>query len=168
MPAWLELALQILLLAAMLMGLGGLVIPFFPGITVIWALCLIYGLIYGFNTPGIIAIALITLLAIFGWLADNVLMTTKARAGGAHWLSILAAFVAGFIVSLVFTPLGGILAAFAAIFLVEYAYEKDTDAALRAVQNLFKGLGWAFILRFVSGALMIGIWGIWALLNWYY
>jgi hypothetical protein len=149
----------------MVMGLFGLIIPFFPGITVIWALCILYGILFGFGTWGIVSIILITLLAIFGWVADNVLMGAKARAGGAHWLSILTAFVAGFVASLVITPLGGILIALGSIFLVEYAYEKDAETALNAMKSFFSGLGWAFVLRFVSGALMILVWGLWALLT---
>lgn len=166
MPAWSELTGQTLLLLGMIAGLFGLVIPFFPGITVIWAFCILYGVIFGFGTAGVWLFALITLLAIFGWLADNVLITTKTRASGTHWLSILTALVAGFIASLFFTPLGGILAALLGLFLVEYAYRKDIDAALKALRSYFTGLGWAFVVRFVFGALMIGVWGIWALLYW--
>lgn len=165
MPTWLEWGRHFLFFAVMVMGLFGLIIPFFPGITVIWALCILYGILFGFGTWGIVSIILITLLAIFGWVADNVLMGAKARAGGAHWLSILTAFVAGFVASLVITPLGGILIALGSIFLVEYAYEKDAETALNAMKSFFSGLGWAFVLRFVSGALMILVWGLWALLT---
>jgi hypothetical protein len=33
------------------------------------------------------------------------------------------------------------------------------------MKSFFSGLGWAFVLRFVSGALMILVWGLWALLT---
>ena len=166
MPAWLELAGQILLLGGMIAGLLGLVVPFFPGITVIWAFCIIYGIFFGFGGAGIWLFVLITLLAIFGWIADNVFMGAKARQSGAHWLSILVAFIVGFIASILITPVGGIIAALAGIFLVEYAYEKDADAALKTMQGFFSGFGWAFAMRFVAGALMITIWGVWAILYW--
>ena len=165
MPPWLEFTGQVVLLAGMLAGLLGLLVPFFPGVTVIWALCLLYGITYGFGGVGIWLFVLITLLALFGWFADNVLMSAKARASGAHWLSILTAFVVGFIASLLITPVGGIIAALAGIFLVEYAYERDAEAALRTMQSFFVGLGWAFVTRFVAGALMILVWVVWVMLR---
>jgi hypothetical protein len=166
MPAWVELAGQILLLGGMITGLLGLMVPFFPGVTVIWAFCIVYGIIFGFGGAGIWLIALITLLAVFGWVADNVLMSAKARQSGAHWLSILVAFIVGFIASILITPVGGIIAALAGIFLVEYAYEKDAEAALATMQGFFSGLGWAFVTRFIAGALMIAVWAVWAILYW--
>ena len=37
MPYWLETFLTLALLSGMLVGLFGLIVPIFPGITVIWA-----------------------------------------------------------------------------------------------------------------------------------
>lgn len=158
----LEFPLKLVLLVGMLLGLIGLIVPVFPGITVIWVLVLLYGVITGFGRAGIWFCAAITVLAIAGWLSDNFLMGAKAREQGARWLSIAVAMVAGFIASIFFTPLGGILASLLGIFLVEYAYRKDVTEALSAMQGMALGLGWAFVARFGIGAAMIGLWAIWA------
>ena len=158
----LEFSLKLVLLAGMLVGLIGLIVPVFPGITVIWVLVLLYGVVAGFGTTGVWFCIAITVLAIAGWLADNFLMGAKAREQGARWLSIAVAMVAGFVASIFFTPLGGILASLLGIFLVEYAYRKDTTEALAAMQGMALGLGWAFVARFGIGAAMIGLWAIWA------
>ena len=158
----LAVLLKLVLLGGMLVGWVGLIVPVFPGITVIWVLTLLYGVIFGFGAAGGWFFAAITVLAIAGWLSDNFLMGAKAREGGARWLSIAVAMVAGFAASIFFTPLGGILASLLGVFLVEYAYRKDATEALAAMQGMALGLGWAFVARFGIGALMIGLWAIWA------
>ncbi len=45
----------------MMVGLFLSIIPFFPGITVIWLAALIYGIVTGFNTLGIVLFVLITI-----------------------------------------------------------------------------------------------------------
>lgn len=162
MEPWTGIAIRLLLLAGMLIGLFGLVVPVFPGITVIWVLVILHGIIFGFSTLGIVLFVIITLLTIAGWVSDNLIAGAKAREQGAHWLSIIAAFVVGFIASIILTPIGGIIATLLTILLVEYAYNRDMDRAITVMQNLFYGWGWAFIARFIIGLVMIILWSVWA------
>jgi uncharacterized protein YqgC (DUF456 family) len=89
----------------MLMGLALLIIPIFPGITVIWLAALLYGIVTGFDTLGIVMFVLITLGMIAGISADNVLMGAGARRGGASWLTIGVALVAGIVGTILFPPI---------------------------------------------------------------
>ena len=79
----------------MVVGLVLLIIPIFPGITVIWLAALLYGIVTGFDTLGIVILVLITLGMIAGVTVDNVLMGAGARQGGASWLTIGVALFAG-------------------------------------------------------------------------
>jgi hypothetical protein len=160
-----ETLVEILLLSGMLLSLLGLIVPFFPGVTVIWVLALLQGVISGFGWQGWVFVGILTLLALFGWIADNALMGAKARQSGAHWLSLIAALVTGFVGSLFLTPLGGLLVALATVFLIEYAYSKKLETAWHIFKQTLTGWGWAFVVRFVAGLLMIGVWGLWALLG---
>jgi hypothetical protein len=157
-----ENLLHFAMLVAMLIGLFGLVIPFFPGITVIWVFTLLHGLIFGFGRLGLVLFVAISLLTILGWVADNFLMGATARKSGARWTSIAVALLAAFVASLLLTPLGGIVAALLAIFLMEYAYRKDAQEALETMKQMFYGFGWAFVARFAIGIVMIVLWAIWA------
>ncbi len=78
MPDWLEILLTVLLLLVMLAGLLGLIIPAFPGLTVIWLAALGFGVIHGFSTLGIVLFVLLTLLMIGGNVVDNLLMGAGA------------------------------------------------------------------------------------------
>jgi len=158
----LELLVNLLILLGMLVTLCGLIVPVFPGLIVIWALALLYGIISGFGTLGAVLFVIITALAILGEISDNLLMSKKARQEGARWFSIAIAFIAGIVGSIVFSPLGGIAAALGALFLVEFISSRDRRKALAVAKGMAIGWGWAFVLRFGVGVMMIALWVIWA------
>jgi len=158
----LELIISLLILLGMLVSLCGLIVPIFPGLVVIWVLALLYGILSGFGMLGAVLFVVITVLAILGEISDNLLMSKKARQEGARWLSIAFAFVAGIVCSIVFTPLAGIAAALAALFLAEFASSKDPRKALAVTKGMAIGWGWSFVARFGVGLMMIALWAIWA------
>jgi uncharacterized protein YqgC (DUF456 family) len=162
MTHWLEIVVKLFMLFGMLIWLAGMVVPIFPGVTVIWALALLYGIIFGFGVGGGWLFAFITVLAVIGWVVDNILMGGKARQGGARWTSIAIAFVAGFVGSIFLTPLGGIAATLYALYLAEYSYRQDRAEAWAVTKSMAIGWGWAFVARFSIGLVMIGLWAIWA------
>jgi uncharacterized protein YqgC (DUF456 family) len=152
-----------LTLLVMLMGLALLIIPIFPGITVIWLAALLYGIVTGFDTLGIVMFVLITLGMIAGISADNVLMGAGARRGGASWLTIGVALVAGIVGTILFPPIGGFIAIPIAIFLLELARIREWRGAWRATRGLALGWGLSFLVRFGIGLVMIAAWLVWAL-----
>ena len=162
MVNWLEIVVKLFMLFGMLIGLAGMIVPIFPGVTVIWALALLYGIIFGFGVGGGWLFAFITVLAVIGWVVDNILMGGKARQGGARWTSIALAFVAGFVGSIFLTPIGGIAATLFALYIAEYSYRQDRAEAWAVTKSMALGWGWAFVARFSIGLVMIGLWAIWA------
>jgi len=158
----LAVLLNLLILLGMLVTLCGLIVPVFPGLIVIWALALLYGIISGFGTLGAVLFVIITVLAILGEVSDNLLMSRKARQEGAQWWAISVAFIAGIVGSIVFSPLGGIAAALGGLFLAEYISSRDHRKALAITKSMAIGWGWSFVLQFGIGLLMIALWAIWA------
>lgn len=170
MPDWLtfflQVALETLTLFTLIVGLVGLIVPVFPGLTVMWLATLVYALIQnaadkmtGWDWA---AFAFITLLMIVGNIVDNLIIAAKMRDQFIPWSSILLAFAAGIVVSIFFTPLGGLAAAPAGLFLAELNRLKDRDAALKSTKAYMIGWGWAFGARFLIGITMIGTWMLWA------
>lgn len=159
---WIEWIGESLTLVIMLISLVGLIIPVFPGTLIIWILGLIYGLVTGFSTTGIIVMVILTILAVISALADNVLMGAKARESGASWRSIFLALGAGIVFTFVFPPIGGLLAAPAVLYLSERNRLGDGDRAMKTVRALLVGWSWAFVVRFALGFMMVVSWGIWA------
>jgi hypothetical protein len=147
----------------MLVGLALLIIPIFPGITVIWVAAVLYGIVTGFDTLGIVILVLITVGMIIGVTVDNVLMGAGARQGGASWLTIGVALIAGIAGTILFPPIGGLIAIPLAIFLLELLRNREWRSAWRATRGVALGWGLSFLVRFGIGLVMISAWLIWAL-----
>ena len=161
MPSWLGLSRFAVTLIVMLVGLFGLVVPGFPALVVIWLAALGYGLVAGFPTLGVVLFILITVLMIVGSLVDNLFMGAGARQGGASWLALGIATVAGIAGTIFFPPLGGLLAAPLSVLLVETIRQRSFQKALQAFRGLATGWGLAFVVRFGIGVLMIIAWIVW-------
>lgn len=161
MPDWLNISIFGLTQLIMLVGLLGLVVPVFPGIVIMWLAALGYGVITGFSGLGIAIFVVLTILMIAGTTIDNVMMGAGARKGGASWLSIGVALIAGVVGTLLWPPIGGIIAAPLSVLLVETLRTKDLGKSWLALRGLAAGWGLSFIVRFGIGLLMMALWWLW-------
>jgi uncharacterized protein len=161
-PQYSDVFLRIFILMAMVGGLASL--PLLPGLVIIWAAALLFGILAGFGTLGWIMFVLLTLLMLAGTIVDNVLMGMQAHKEGAPWwvvlLALLAAIIGSFVIPI--PILGGILAALLVLFGIEWARRKDWRKALLSIRGMLVGWGWAFVIRFIIGLVMIILWSIWA------
>ncbi len=155
-----DLIIKGITLTAMLVGL--LVIPFLPGLVIIWVAALGYGMAAGFGILGWVMFAIMTVLMLAGSILDNLLMGTSAHKEGAPWWVILIAMAAAIAGNFALPVVGGILAALLVLFLIEWLRRKDWRKALTSMKGMLVGCGWAFVFRFIIGMIMIGLWLIWA------
>lgn len=153
-------ALQAITLVIMLVGLFGLAIPILPGLVIIWVAALVYWIVTGFTLTSGILLAVITVLMVAGSLVDNVIMGATARQKGASWLAIGVALVLALVGSLALPPFGGIIAALIGLFGVEYYRLKDWRKAMDSTKSMAVGCGWAALIRFSMGMVMILLWWI--------
>jgi uncharacterized protein len=163
---FLQVILETLTLFALIVGLLGLIVPVFPGLVIMWLGTLVYAILQNAagNMTGWkwVIFGIITVLMIAGSIADNLIIAQKMRDKYIPWSSILFAFAASLIASLFFTPLIGLVAAPAGLFLAESRRLKDRDAAVDSTKAYMIGWGWAFGARFLIGLVMIGFWMLWA------
>ena len=162
MPAWLSASIFWITLVIMGVGLFGLAVPIFPGITIIWLAALGYGVVTGFTTLGWVLLAVLTILLVVGVTIDNVLMGAKAHKEGAAWSSLALGMLAGILGTILFPPIGGFIAAPVVILVLEYGRLHDFNKALLSLRGLAVGWGMSFVVRFFIGVAMIGIWLVWA------
>lgn len=160
---WLEVIVTVLTGLALLFGL--VTLPVLPGLVIMWIALGVYGLALGFGTAGGWIFAVQTILMLIGVFIDNVLMGAKAKVSGASWLSLgiagLAAFIGTFVIPI--PILGGLAAAVGALILAEYVRLRDVQLAWQSTRGLLIGWGWAFVVRFTIGLIMIGLWVVWVL-----
>jgi hypothetical protein len=169
-PATLELIADVFLkgltLTVLLLGLFGLLIPIFPGLTIMWIATLIYAIVEAMvgdmTWVGWTLFTLITLLMIGGNIVDNIIIAKHVRDKNVPWSSILWAFAAGIIISLFFTPIAGMVASPVGLYLAEWRRLKDKQTALANTRAWMTGWGWSLTARFGIGTVMILFWGVWA------
>src|SRR5689334_21050907 len=127
--------------AAMAVGLVGTVVPVVPGLALVWAAALVYGLVIGFDNVGVVAFTIITGLASAGIVIGVVVPQRAATKGGAarnsKWLGGVLALVGFVVVPVVGVVLGGVLG----VFLGEVVRTRNTAAAWRATAATIKGFG---------------------------
>jgi uncharacterized protein YqgC (DUF456 family) len=145
----------------MLVGLFGLIVPIFPGVVIMWLAALGYGVINGFSTVGIVVFVVMTVLMLANTVVDNVMMGVGARQGGASWGSIAVALIAGVVGTIAFPPFGGIIAAPLAVLALEFYRVRDWKKAWLALRGLATGWGLSFVVRFIIGLVIMGLWWLW-------
>lgn len=163
---WDKVVLQTLTLFVMLVGWLGTLIPVFPGLVVMWLAALFYALVE--NSAGAMTwvdwtlFALITILMVIGNIVDNIIIARKMRGRSIPWTSIGLAFLTGLVASAFLTPLGGLAASPIALFAVESFRLHDRRLGFASARAYMIAWGWSFAAVMATGAVMIGLWIIWA------
>ncbi len=164
LPEGLHWGLVALTLGLQLTGFFGLLLVFFPGLTVMWIGQLIWAIYTQFNVAeGAIAhgwtvgiFVLNTLLMIAGGLIDNVIMVGNTRREGVPWWGIGLSWMAMIGVGLVATPFGGLLAGFLTIFMVQFfRLGQDWRKSYRALRAMVLSSMQATLFRLGFGLIML-------------
>jgi uncharacterized protein len=150
---------------AMAVGLIGTLLPLLPGLPIIWAAALVYGLVDGFGRGGAAAFGLITLLAAAGIVAGFVLPHRRVAAKGAPASTVAAGVALGIVGFFVIPVVGLIVGAVAGVLLAERARTRDWAAAWATTKDLMVGFGIGVAVEFAAGLAMILTWVAWVLLR---
>lgn len=157
-----EVVVSALFLIALLVGLAGTIVPILPGILLMWAAVVGYGLVAGFDAIGIGAIVVVTVLAAISVILGLVLPKQAADAAGAstksQWAAVLGAIIGFFVIPVV----GALVGAVAGIALAEYGDKGDWGPAWQSTKGVLKGMGLAAIAQFGIGVIITVVWLGWA------
>jgi uncharacterized protein len=150
-----------LVAVAMAVGIVGTVVPVVPGLMLVWAAGLAYGLAAGFGPVGVAAFAVMTLLAVAGLVAGWVVPHRAAGRAGAPRMSMAVAAVCAvvgfFVVPVVGLPLGGL----AGLYLAELQRTSDAAIAWRTTRSTLVAFGLASLMQLAAGVAMALVWVAW-------
>lgn len=148
---------------AMVAGLIGTVLPLIPGIPIIWAAALVYGLVEGFGGVGVAAMVLITAVGATGLVAGLVLPHRTLAASGAPRSTVFAGVV-GALLGFFLIPVVGLVAGgVVAIYAMELRRTGDPGVARAGTVTLLKGFGLGILVELVAGTVMIVAWIVWVI-----
>lgn len=150
---------------AMAIGILGTILPFVPGLPIVWGAALVFGLMSGFGVLGWVSFAVITVVFVIGMAAGVVLPKRSLEAAGAPRSTMLAGVAAGiigfFVVPVVGLPLGAALG----VWLAERSRLGDPQAAWGSTRSVLVGFGAGALAQVAAGIAMAVTWSIWALLG---
>lgn len=156
-----DLALVLGVGLVMAVGVVGTILPFLPGVPIVWGGGLIFGLVAGFGRVGIAAFAAMTVLAVGGVLAGVALPARRGTASGAPRSTLLAGAFGAVVGFFVVPVLGIVVGGAAGVFLAEYARLGDTAAALATTKAVVVGFGIGALVELAAAVLMVVTWVVW-------
>lgn len=156
---WLELAVG----AVMVFGLVGTVVPIWPGVVVVWAAALVYGLVDGFGPVGAASFVVITLLGVAGTVAQVVLPTRGGAKAGASLRTLGIAALGAVVGAILLPALGLPIGALVGVWLSELTQVGDAAEAWRRTLAVLRGFGFGILVEFGVGTAMIVTWLVWVL-----
>ena len=150
-----------------LVGLVGLLLVFFPGLTVAWLGQLIWFIFVGFNKSHggwqfgltIAIFVLNTIIMLVGSVVDNILGATETDKKGVPWWEIGLVTLIMIVGGTVLTPIGGMAASLGVLYVIELKrLNNDSKTAWESTKTLAFGYGKAAVLRFILCQIMIILW----------
>jgi uncharacterized protein YqgC (DUF456 family) len=149
----------------MALGLAGVLVPFLPGLPIIWGAALLYGFLTRFGSLGWTAMAVITVLAAIGMAASLILPERAGAAGGASRSTRMFAGVTGLIGFFVIPIIGFPIGACLGVLLAQYRQTADPGEAVRATVAVIKGFGAGLVAELGAGLAMVLVWVAWVVLE---
>ncbi len=158
-----ETVVTVLVAAAMVVGVAGTVLPVVPGLWLILAAGVVYGVATGFGVTGWAALGIMALLAIVGTMVTVVLPQRRAtRVGVPMWGQALAAALA--VVGLFVIPFLGAMVGFVVGILIASLRETgDVRTAIPAALATLMTMLVASAIQLASGVAMFVTWIVWAI-----
>ena len=149
-------------LALMLVGLAGTLVPVLPGILLMWAAAIAYGFAVGFSGVGIAVIVIATLLSVMAVALGVILPKQAASDSGVSGKSQFAAAVGAIVGFFVIPVVGIIVGAIVGIGLSEYYEKRDWQQTKASTIAVAKGFGLSTAVQFAVGVTILMIWLAWA------
>ena len=147
----------------MAVGVAGTVVPLVPGLGLVVAAAVGYGLAEGFGAVGVVAMAVIVALGAAGTAAGVVLPGRAASQSGAARASValgaLGAVIGFFVIPVLGLPLGGA----AGIYVGERLRTGEGAVARRTTWATLRAFGVAALAQIAAGIAMVLTWVGWVL-----
>ena len=160
---FLEILLFVAVLIIMIIGLSGVILPVLPGIPLIFAAAVLYGILTHFQEINLQLILIFAGMTAFGLIIDYLANYFSVRKMGGGRAGAVGAVI-GLLIGIWFGIVWIIVLPFLLAVLFELIAGKEGRQALSAGFGAFVGLLLGGLTRFAIGCVMIGIF-VWAVIS---
>ena len=155
--------LFVLTAGAIVIGVVGTVVPLLPGLALVWLAAFAWGFLTSFDTTGIIAMTIITILFGAGVYLSLRIPQKSAAAQGLSIrgtiFGVVLAIGVGIVIPVIGIPVGFVLG----VWIVRIAETGNARAAFDSALATTAALLRASAAQFGIGVTMGGVWLLWAL-----
>lgn len=143
-------------------GLLGILVPFLPGIVLVWSAMLAWTIFDGGGSTRWTLFGISTVLLIAGLAAHTVIPATTVKTASAaptkRTLAIAAIFaiIGFFVIPIIGMPIGFAVG----VFFANYMFDHNVDRSWSSTVSTVKSFGWAIIAQFICGFLIVVMWVI--------
>lgn len=155
----------VLVALAMLVGIIGTIVPLLPGLPIVWAAALVYGVVEGFGVVGWICFAIITIVGIGGAVAGFVVPQRQVKGGGAPFSTTVAGVTGAVIGFFVIPIIGIVVGAIVGVLVAERARTQSWALAWASTKRAIYGFGLGALVQMGAGIFMMLTWVAWVLLD---
>jgi uncharacterized protein len=138
-------------------GLAGVVVPFLPGLPLVWGGVLLWAL-GRHDTAGWATLTIATVLLVGGIVAKYALPGRRLRGAGVPISSILLGGVLGVVGFFVIPVIGAVLGFVLGIYLAERLRLGGGGAAWPSTRSTLAAVGWSLAIELLAGLLIAAVW----------
>jgi uncharacterized protein YqgC (DUF456 family) len=140
----------------MLIGLVGVVVPFLPGLALVWGGVLFWAVLRH-DTLGWGTLAVATALLAAGTIAKYLLPGRRLREAGVPWSTLFLGGVVGVVGFFVIPVVGAVLGFVLGVYLAERV-RVGGPAAWPATRRALGAVGWSVAIELTAGLLIVATW----------
>ena len=149
----------------MVVGVVGTILPFLPGLLLVWAAALVYGIVDGFDPVAVTAFVVITMLTVAGKVLSWLLPTRRGTAAGATPATLVVGAVGAVIGAFAIPVVGLLIGGLAGILLAELVRLGNLRAAWRTTTAVLVGFGIGAGVELAAGMSILIVWLLWVILG---
>src|SRR3954452_22946172 len=140
----------------MLIGLAGVVVPFLPGLALVWGGVLLWAVLRH-DGLGWTALAVATVLFAVGTVAKYLLPGRRLREAGVPGTTLVVGGILGVVGFFVIPIVGSVLGFVLGVYLAERV-RAGAPAAWPSTRRALAAVGWSMAIELTAGLLIVGTW----------
>jgi uncharacterized protein len=141
----------------MLIGLVGVVVPFLPGLALVWGGALLWALLRHDGT-GWAVLAVATVLFALGTVAKYLLPGRRLREAGVPWSTLAVGGAVGVVGFFVVPVVGALLGFVLGVYLAEWQRLHAPGPAWASTRRALAAAGLSMLIELSAGVVMAGCW----------
>lgn len=145
----------LIVVALLLIGLVGTIVPALPGMGLIFLGILVYATATDFSTIAPLTVLIFGIIAFLGWLAGFVGSAWGAKIGGGHKVALIGTFIGAIGGLSVMGPPGLIAGAFAGGLLGALVAGQSEEMAVKVAVYSVVGILGGVVMQFLLATLLI-------------